>query len=273
MTPRRGLRGLLTSGRRRVALIRSHPTELLDRIFNKIEFSREPPSVMLTHEEVLARAYERYGYRASDNWLHELHDLLGHDSRCDAESAFLAERQALAEDAGTGHGLDSDDALARVHFCLASHLEAERIVETGVARGVSSRFFLRALENAGRGHLWSVDLPPLADELDDQSGSLVPNELRHRWTFLRGSSRRVLPGLVRELGEIDIFVHDSQHTERNMQFELELGWAHVRPGGVIVADDIHENAAFRHFLDRTGAKHVIGQELVKAGLFGIALKQ
>jgi len=39
-----------------------------------------------------------------------------------------------------------------------------------------------------------------------------PTRLRPRWTYLRGSSRRRLPSLVRELEGIDPLIHDSMHT-------------------------------------------------------------
>lgn len=255
-----------------LTLLRLHPSEFLDRLRNKVEFVREPKSVVLTHEEVLARAFDRHGYRASSDPLRDVHLLLGIEGRCPAEGDFAAEVAALQADARSRHGLDADTTLAHVLFCVALHLDAERVVETGVARGVSSRFLLRALEQHGHGGLWSIDLPPRGDDFGDQSGALVPSELRQRWTFRRGSSRRILPGLLGELGTIDLFIHDSQHTERNMTFELELGWRHLRPGGFIVADDIHENAAFRRFVERTRAPHVIGQEHVKAGLFGVTVK-
>ena len=38
---------------------------------------------------------------------------------------------------------------------------SRKVVETGVAHGVTSRFILEALERNGRGFLWSIDLPPL----------------------------------------------------------------------------------------------------------------
>ena len=257
---------------RRAALVRSHPLELVDRLRNKVEFKREPPSTLLGHEEVRARARQRFGYQVAEDPRKELHEALDLHWPCSADAAFARELDELASDIGEGHGLDGDETFVHVLYCLATHLRAERVVETGVARGVSSRFLLSAFEAMGQGHLWSIDLPPLAHELDDQSGLLVPQRLRDSWTYLRGSSRRRLPSLLRELGQIDIFVHDSQHTERNMNFELELAWRYVRAGGVVVSDDIHENGAFKRLLDRTGAPSVIGQESVKAGFFGVAFK-
>lgn len=258
---------------RRLGLLWSHPVEIVDRARNKIEFKREPPSFRRTHEEVRARAEERFGYEVAEHPMQEIHAALDFPFPCDAVSGFESEHESLLEDATSLHGLDGDVTFVNVLYCLATHLAAERLVETGVARGVSSRFFLSALEASGHGHLWSIDLPPLADELDDQSGLLVPDRLSDRWTYLRGSSRRLLPGLLDRLGEIDVFVHDSQHTESNMVFELDLAWEYVRPGGVVVSDDIHENAAFQQLIERTGAPWVIGQESVKAGLFGVAFKR
>lgn len=39
------------------------------------------------------------------------------------------------------------------------------VVETGVAQGVSSTFILQALEDNGRGQLYSIDLPPAGADL------------------------------------------------------------------------------------------------------------
>jgi hypothetical protein len=64
---------------------------------------------------------------------------------------------------------------------------------------------------------------------------------------VRGSSRRRLPGLLEELSEIDVFVHDSAHTEANMRFEFETAWQAIRPGGVLVSHDIERNRAFVDF--------------------------
>lgn len=44
-------------------------------------------------------------------------------------------------------------------YVLARELKPEVIVETGVASGVSTLFFLQALEDNGSGKLYSVDLP------------------------------------------------------------------------------------------------------------------
>jgi hypothetical protein len=143
---------------------------------------------------------------------------------------------------------DGEPGLVRAVWCLTHHLRPNRVVETGVARGITSRFVLEALARNDSGRLWSIDLPPLLDRsLHDQVGAAVPERLRHRWTYIRGSSRRRLPRLLRQLGEIELFIHDSRHSERNLLFELEHAWDTLRPGGVLVADDIDLNCGFHAF--------------------------
>jgi predicted O-methyltransferase YrrM len=138
----------------------------------------------------------------------------------------------------------ADSLLARCCYLACRLLEPAVVVETGVAYGVSSAFILRALEANGRGVLHSVDLPPLRREADRFWGIAVPEALRGRWKLHRGSSRRVLPELLGGLGAVDLFVHDSLHTYRNMRREFDLVWPYLRTGGVIVADDVERNRAF-----------------------------
>jgi Methyltransferase domain len=116
---------------------------------------------------------------------------------------------------------DGEPELVRAVWCLTRHLRPTKVVETGVARGFTSRFILEALEKNKTGHLWSIDLPPLLEpQLHAQIGAAVGDRFASRWSYIKGSSRRHLPGLLSKLGQIDLFIHDSVHTERNVRFEL-----------------------------------------------------
>jgi len=144
---------------------------------------------------------------------------------------------------------DGEPELVRAIWCLTRHLQPINVVETGVARGVTSRFILEALERNGAGHLWSIDLPPPIDpDLKEQVGAAVEDRCRHRWSYIRGSSRRHLPKLLASLPQIDLFVHDSIHTEYNTRFELDRACSALRAGSVLVADDIDLNWGFRSFV-------------------------
>ena len=144
---------------------------------------------------------------------------------------------------------DADPGLARTLWCLVCHLQAAQVVETGVAHGLSSRMMLEALARNGDGRLSSIDLPAMTiHERRAEVGVAVPDGLRDRWSYLEGSSRRRLPALLRQLGQIDLFVHDSLHSTRNVRWELTSAWRALRPGGVVVVDDVDFNWGFEEFL-------------------------
>jgi predicted O-methyltransferase YrrM len=145
------------------------------------------------------------------------------------------------------------------------------VVETGVGRGVTTRVILQALTRNGHGHLWSIDVPPLLERgLADETAAVVSTSDTDRWTFIRGSSRRRLRGLLVELGYVDVFLHDSFHSARNLLFEWETVFPHLRRPGVLLADDVHRNAALAEFtrvhpaLDRIVCGHSD-----RGGLFAI----
>jgi hypothetical protein len=197
-------------------------------------------------------------YDVDENGESGLHELLGAPWPCPRIERFWelwsevlasleARRLRLGRGAFAGWG-DGEPGLVRAVWCLTDHLRPSRVVETGVARGITSRFILEALARNDAGHLWSIDLPPPLDpRLHDQIGAAVPERLRDRWTYIHGSSRRRLPRLLAQLGEIDLFIHDSRHSERNLQFELRHAWDALKPGGVLVADDIDLNCGFHSF--------------------------
>jgi predicted O-methyltransferase YrrM len=117
---------------------------------------------------------------------------------------------------------------------------------------MTTRFILEALERNDAGCLWSVDLPPVNPNTRKEVGIAVrqPGVKQERWHYISGTSRRRLPSLLKRLGQIDLFIHDSMHSNRNVMFELETAWDYLRPGGVIVVDDIDANPAFHTFASR-----------------------
>jgi hypothetical protein len=176
---------------------------------------------------------------------------------------------------------DGDAGLVRAIWCLVRHLRPTNVVETGVGHGLTSRFILEALERNGVGHLWSIDKPAL--ELSPrQIGIAVGDRCRHRWSLIRGSSEQCLPGLLTQLGEIDLFIHDSLHTEQNVRFEVDRAWEILQLGGAIVIDDVDSNRGLRTFkrafsghrsmICEAEPIHPDPRRFNKKGLFGIILK-
>jgi hypothetical protein len=274
------LRYFLRHPVRAAAAITSKPLEIWTRVQESYVAHRErpvPPDL----------------YKAEDAWDRRMHELLGVTWPCQASLEFPAlwsevieelEVKGIRVGPETFQGWnDGDIGLVRAIWCLTRHLRPRKVVETGVLHGITSRFVLEALERNGVGHLWSIDLPPLEHIYQDQTGMAVSSRFQARWTYIRGSSSRRLPGLLSKLGQIDLFIHDSLHSEHNVRFELDKAWAALRPGGAVVVDDIDANWGFQTFTQASsGCPSIICEaepirpdlrRFNKKGLFGIILKQ
>jgi Methyltransferase domain len=261
------------------------------------DLAADPPEIWTTiHDSYVAQRERRRPqcrYESDDNWERRLHQAIGVPYPCNATSEFwnlwpkvISELEAKGIRPGPESFWvwnDGDAGLVRAIWCLTRHLRPKKVVETGVAHGVTSRFVLEALERDGDGHLWGIDLPPLERVWREQVGAAVGDRYSDRWSYVRGSSRRRLPKLLSRLGQIDLFIHDSLHSERNVRFELDRAWAALRPNGALVVDDVDANWGFRSFTETfSGHQTMICEaeplhpdlrRFNKKGLFGIILKQ
>lgn len=153
-----------------------------------------------------------------------------------------------------------------VQYTLVRLFKPEVMVETGGTPGNSSALILRAMERNGSGILHTIDLPP-AEPLGayndglwfhagmpegESSGWAIPDDLRQRHKQHLGDAKDLLPGVLDSLGTIDIFLHDSDHSYEHMTWEFEMAWAHLRPGGLLLSDDIFANAAWNDFTAQQG---------------------
>jgi hypothetical protein len=161
-------------------------------------------------------------------------------------------------------------------YLLVMKHRPKRVIETGVSHGVSSRFILSAMNRTGEGKLISIDLPAYDPEgrkyydgtIDHEYvpeklgvGWLVTPELRSRWDLRLGKSSEVLPTIT---GDVDLFMHDSEHSYDNMLFEYNWAHDHLAPGGFLASDDV--NKAFDDFL----AAHKGQYQVLVNGLIGAA---
>jgi hypothetical protein len=233
-------------------------------------------------------------YEPDEGWEARLHHSIGASWPCEATAEFRAlwprilksiEEKGIRPGPESYQGWnDGDGGLVRAIWCLVRHLKPRIVIETGVAHGVTTRSILEGMERNGDGHLWSIDLPPIERHLRHHIGLAVDRgQFAKSWSLVKGSSRMRLPKLLADLGQIDLFVHDSLHTERNVRFELDLAWAMLRPGGALVIDDVDANWGFHSFTQTFSNQQsmICVAEPVrpdlrrfnKKGLFGIILKQ
>ena len=170
-------------------------------------------------------------------------------------------------------------AVSRYHFtqlyALCRYVQPRVVVETGVGLGTSSLFILQALEDNGRGTLYSIDEPYAEYQSDagividesaycahnDQPGMLVPKELQYRWRLLLGRSHVLLPTLCNQLGHLDLFFHDSEHTYHNMYQEYTIVWPHLRAQGILASHDVEWNTAFQDFAEAVFQHPMISRNL------------
>lgn len=254
-----------------LGLLPSRPLEFYDRVRTVLEvrwdrLRESAPAVEATDVKAVASALgDELGVLTP--YLHE-------SALAEIEASVTAGMDRLSGRSPFTRKHDADRSLARLAYAVARATAPQVVVETGVAHGVTSAFLLKALDRNGRGTLHSVDLPPLAAEASSYMGILVPDELKGRWRLNRGTATRVLPNVLSGLDSVDLFLHDSLHTRRHIRFELETVWPLLRPGGVVIADDVGENRAFVDFARSADVTfHAFVREEGKGGLFGVAVKR
>ena len=124
---------------------------------------------------------------------------------------------------------------------------AKRIFEFGTYKGVSTTQL--ALNLPEDGMVFTLDLPedhpayslaiPKSEErqiaAETGKGILIPQELRHKVTFLRSDSAEFDTTPYR--GMMDLVFVDGAHSYDYVKNDTEKGWAMLRPGGIIAWHD------------------------------------
>ena len=183
------------------------------------------------------------------------------------------QRDAAGRAGATAERVAGDADMAELLYGLVRALRPEVVVETGVATGVTSAYLLAALADNDAGELQSIDLPSADLVRAELVGCAVPAELRERWTYHWGSSRRLLPGiLARSRGTRRVFIHDSEHTYSNMRWELDCAWKALEEGDWLIADDVHMNTAFGELAAAVGAPPTYVSKPHKGGCAGLLTK-
>jgi hypothetical protein len=262
-----------------------------------VDLAADPLQVWTRVRDHYVADRERQGpqcrYEPDVAWEQRLHERLGVPWPCKLRLEFwelwikvirsLEEKGIHAGPESFQSWNDGDAGFVRAIWCLVRHMRPKVVVETGVAHGVTSRCILEAIARNQEGHLWSIDLPPIERHWREQVGMAVDGRFRDSWSYIKGSSRLRLPKLLSHVRQIDLFIHDSLHSERNVRFELDSVWSILSPGGALVVDDIDANWGFRSFTAAFSDHQSMICEAEplrpdlrrfnKKGLFGIILKR
>ena len=124
----------------------------------------------------------------------------------------------------------------------------DKVVETGVAAGVSTNTMLNALHSNANGKLVSVDIT-------DQVGELIDDALKNRWVLEilpEVGREKTFAKYLRENADASIFLHDSDHSSSWQKKELALVVRELANIELILFDDVDQELIdfiFLHFAE------------------------
>lgn len=133
---------------------------------------------------------------------------------------------------------DADPTLALSAYVLTEAVLPTRVIECGVGRGVTSAMLLAACARKGSGFLTSLDLPSLSDPEGVDVGLAVRDDLHASWSLLVGSSRSLLPELLRAAESVQYFVSDSANVYTLQRWEIRCVWPRLAAGGCILVNNV-----------------------------------
>lgn len=120
-----------------------------------------------------------------------------------------------------------------------------KVLETGVANGSSTFVILKALETNHKGTLSSIDV-------NSNVANCLNDEDKHRWDFflLEEANRTCLERIMSVVGNIELFIHDSNHNYYWQMMEYELSYQLLDRNGLMFSDDVDHSYAFFDFVRR-----------------------
>lgn len=146
-----------------------------------------------------------------------------------------------------------ESASSMIVYGLTRLLKPQVIVETGVANGHSSFLLLKAIEMNGDGHLHSVDV-------GKNVGGLIDTGERANWylhVLNPRNARSELTHVLDSIGDVEMFIHDSDHRYSWQKIELELAAQVLNERGIIACDDADASFAFVDFARRHGKRSLL----------------
>lgn len=143
-------------------------------------------------------------------------------------------------------------------YYLNEFTSAKNSLETGVAYGWSSLAALLSLQKRN-GTLYSSDMPYLAQNGDKYVGCVVAEHLRPNWKLFRFADKESLPKIFAEQNEFDFMHYDSDKSYNGRMWAYPILWEKLRKGGILMSDDVSDNAAFMDYCLQNNLKpHIVG---------------
>jgi Methyltransferase domain len=247
----------------------TNPVVLVDRLANLADRLTDRPQAPLTPplapEALWPALHLALGMNA------DLVSLLAEQPLADADALLANANLHLPPDAPFSVANSAEKLLGHVAYVICRLLRPDAILETGVAYGSMTTYLLTALDVNGHGILYSIDLPSSQDRAARLVGRFVPERLRGRWSLHLGGSRRLMPKVLRTIGPVGVFVHDSLHTRRSMSREFATVTPYLARHSAVISDDVHCNRAFEDWAQRTATHWSVVRQPERHGWLGVAV--
>lgn len=136
------------------------------------------------------------------------------------------------------------------------------IVETGIDKGLGTCVLASALlKNAKEGHYGHL----YATEIINDAGYLFKEPFNKFGNIIYGDSISTLKSFSKQ---IDIFIHDSDHSEKYEREEFEAVKNILSDDALIISDAAHHSNQLESFAKRTDRKYLYFQENPKNHFYG-----
>ncbi len=147
-------------------------------------------------------------------------------------------RSILQKKSGANYEKNFDCEVGLASFLYAYILTSKplTVIETGVANGITTNTMMKALEQTG-GSLHSFDIDARTNNVYTGTGN---------WSFyhLNGNLEKSLEAHVTEIGDVDLWIHDSNHGYLWQAYEYQLASRVLTTDGVLMSDEIDSSTAW-----------------------------
>ena len=130
---------------------------------------------------------------------------------------------------------DLGDSMGLLIYCYVRLMKPQRVIETGVAAGVSTSVLLEALQrNQGGGELVSIDIT-------EKVGEVIPIHLKVNWKLEVLSKRNYensFLSILNKNNDCEVFLHDSNHSDEWQLFEFNNARTELANCSVFFFDDV-----------------------------------
>jgi hypothetical protein len=184
-------------------------------------------------------------------------------------AAELFERSVFQPDKTTvstsSHALHTEALnTALFLYWLIRRVKPRTIVQSGCSALASTFMILALAKNGPSGNLSILDttgaeaptpvgLPSYLSRCDDAGTLVLPEAYRNRVDIRTGSADRLLPQVIEELENVDLFYHACGRTYDRVIYELQEVGRKLNEGGLLISKDVAWNSAIWDFADSVGA--------------------